>query len=61
MKWRKDELSLKQFRLLSKDNREEYLLLLKGIKLEELSTNDQFILNEYVEEEKQKPIKFLEL
>lgn len=61
MKWRKDELSLKQFRLLSKENREEYLLLLKGIKPEELSTNDNFILNEYVEEEKQKPIKFLEL
>jgi hypothetical protein len=61
MKWRKDELSLKQFRLLSKESREEYLLLLKGIKPEEISTNDQFILNEYIEEEKQKPIKFLEL
>jgi hypothetical protein len=61
MKWRKDELSLKEFRLLSKESREEYLLLLKGIKSEELSTNDNFILNEYVDEEKQKPIKFLEL
>jgi hypothetical protein len=54
MKWRKDELSLKEFRLLSKENREEYLILLKGIKPVELSTNDEFILNQFVEEEKEK-------
>jgi hypothetical protein len=59
-KWRKDELSLKEFRLLSKSNREEYLLLLKGLKKEELSTNDQYILEEYVEEIKEQ-YKFFEL
>lgn len=60
LKWRKDELSLKEFRLLSKESREEYLLLLKGIKKEEVSTNDQYILDQYIEEEKEQ-YKFFEL
>lgn len=59
-RWRKDELSLKEFRLLSRSNREEYLVLLKGLKKEELSTNDQYILDEYVEEIKEQ-YKFFEL
>lgn len=59
-KWRKDELSLKEFRLLSRSNREEYIVLLKGLKKEELSTNDQYILDEYVEEIKEQ-YKFFEL
>jgi|TARA_R110000823_G_scaffold239376_1_gene364597 hypothetical protein len=60
LKWRKDEMSLKEFRLLSKESREEYLLLLKGIKKEEVSTNDQYILDQYIEEEKEQ-YKFFEL
>ena len=59
-KWRNDELSLKEFRLLSKSNREEYLVLLKGLKKEELSSNDQYILDEYIEEIKEQ-YKFFEL
>jgi hypothetical protein len=60
LKWRKDEMSLKEFRLLSKESREEYLLLLKGIKKEEVSTNDQYILDQYIEEQKEQ-YKFFEL
>jgi hypothetical protein len=45
--WRKDELSLKEFRQLSSTEREEHLTLLQGLKPEELSTNDIYILNQY--------------
>ena len=62
--WRDDELSYKQFTLLSKEEKEEHLFLLKGLKPEEISTNDYYILklnstrNEDNPDEK---YKFLEL
>lgn len=43
-KWRIDELSLKQFYLLNKEEKEEYILLLKGLKPELLGTNDEYVL-----------------
>jgi hypothetical protein len=59
-KWREDELSLKQFRELSIDERDEYIFLLKGLKPEILGTNDEYILRWYNQE--QIPTsKFLEL
>lgn len=45
--WRKDELSLKEYRQLTSTEREEYLTLLQGLEPEELSTNDECILNQY--------------
>lgn len=45
--WRDDELSVKTFRSLSKEEKEEYLDLLKGLKPEERSTQDIYILNFY--------------
>lgn len=45
--WRKDELSLKEYRQLPSTEKEEYLTLLQGLKPEELSTNDIYILNQY--------------
>ena len=45
--WRDDELSVKTFRSLSKEEKEEYLDLLKGLKSEERSTQDIYILNFY--------------
>lgn len=58
-KYRTDELSLKEFRKLSSTDREEYILLLLGIKKEELSTNDQYILDMYGPVQRTK--KFLSL
>jgi hypothetical protein len=45
--WREDELSMKEYRQLSSTEKEEYLTLLRGLKPEELSTNDEYILNQY--------------
>jgi hypothetical protein len=45
--WREDELSLKEYRQLTSTEKEEYLTLLQGLKGEELSTNDEYILNQY--------------
>lgn len=45
--WRKDELSMKEYRKLTSTEREEYLTLLQGLEPEELSTNDEYILNQY--------------
>jgi hypothetical protein len=58
--WRKDELSLKEYRQLSSTEKEEYLTLLQGLKEEELSTNDEYILNQYSVVTKSNK-KFLEL
>lgn len=59
--WRQDELSFKQFTLLSKVEKEEYLFLLNGLPEDERSTNDLYILNLFTKEEKPKSNKFLEL
>lgn len=45
LNWRKDELSLKEFRQLPSTEREEYLLLLQGINQEYLGINDSYILS----------------
>jgi len=58
--WREDELSFKQFHKLKRDDKEEYLFLLKGLPEDERSTTDLYLLNLYVKEEP-KQIKFLEL
>lgn len=59
--WRGDELSYKQFTLLNKKDKEEYLFLLKGLPEDERSTNDLYVLNLFTKEEKPKASKFLEL
>jgi hypothetical protein len=46
-KFRTDELSMKEYRKLTSTEREEYLTLLQGLEPEELSTNDEYILNQY--------------
>lgn len=51
--WRKDELSFKEFSLLKREEKEEYLVLLKGLPEDERSTNDKTILNIYTKEEKE--------
>jgi hypothetical protein len=58
--WRQDELSFKQFTLLTKKEKEEYIFLLNGLPEDERSTNDLFILNLFVKE-KPKQTQFLEL
>jgi hypothetical protein len=62
-KWRKDELSLKQFYNLSSTDKEEYIFLLKGLKPEVLGTNDEYVLRLYSTQENKfdKEYKFLEL
>jgi hypothetical protein len=59
-KWREDELNFKQFRNLPQQEKDEYVLLILGLKPEERSSCDEIILNLY---SKYKPEqnKFLEL
>lgn len=44
-KWRKDALSIKEFRNLSTEDKDEYLFLLLGLDKEELGDADEYILN----------------
>jgi hypothetical protein len=57
--WRENELSMKEYRQLSSTEKEEHLTLLRELKPEELSTNDEYILNQYTFNIKNN--KFLEL
>lgn len=59
-KFREDEITMKQFYNLSQQDKEEYFLLVKGLKEEERSSMDIILLNRF-ELCKQEPIKFLEL
>jgi hypothetical protein len=58
--WRHDEISLKQFSLLTSTDKQEYLDLLKGLKPNELSSTDIIILNKFAPA-KPKQTQFLEL
>jgi hypothetical protein len=44
-KWRKDALSIKEFRNLSTEDKDEYLVLLLGLDKKELGDADEYILN----------------
>ena len=60
-RWREDQnLTMKEFYKLSQQDKEEYLLLVKGLKPEERSSMDIILLNRFGLD-KQKPVKFLEL
>ena len=58
--FRDDEITMKQFYNLSQQDKEEYLLLIKGLKPEERSSMDIILLNRFGLD-KQEPVKFLEL
>lgn len=59
-KWREDEISFKEFRQLPQQEKDEYVLLIEGLKPEDRSSGDEIILNLFG---KNKPAvnKFLEL
>ena len=59
-KYRKDELSMKEFYNLSQEDKDEYLLLVKGLKEEERSSMDIILINRF-KLIKTETIKFLEL
>ena len=59
-KFRDDELTLKQFYRLSQQDKDEYVLLIEGLKPEELSSLDIILLNRFGKI-KQENVKFLEL
>lgn len=59
-KFRDDELTLKQFYKLTQHDKDEYVLLIEGLKPEELSSMDIILLNRFGKN-KPEPIKFLEL
>lgn len=59
-KFREDEITMKQFYNLSQQDKEEYFLLVKGLKEEERSSMDIILLNRFGLI-KPEPIKFLEL
>jgi hypothetical protein len=46
-KWRDAELSSKEFYKLNKEEKEEYLNLVKGLPVKERSTMDEFLVNLY--------------
>ena len=59
--WREDEVSLKQFQQLNREDKEEYLVLLAGLKLDEQSTGDKYLLNTYGKKHHKKDKGFLSL
>lgn len=59
-RWRNEEISFKEFRKLPQQEKDEYVLLLEGLKPEERSSGDEIILNLY-SKNKTEPNKFLEL
>lgn len=46
-KWRDGELSVKTFYSLSPTDKQEYIFLLEGLKPEEISTQDEYLLRFY--------------
>ena len=59
-KYRKDEITMKEFYNLSQQDKDEYLLLVKGLKEEERSSMDIILINRF-KLIKTETIKFLEL
>jgi hypothetical protein len=59
-RWRDNELSFKEFRKLPQQEKDEYILLVEGLKPEERSSGDEIILNLY-SKNKLELNKFLEL
>ena len=45
--WRDDEITMKEFYKLSQQDKQEYLLLIKGLKEEERSSMDEMLLNRF--------------
>jgi len=45
--WRENELTMKQFYNLPQQDRDEYILLIKGLKPEERSSMDEILLNRF--------------
>lgn len=45
--WRDDQLTMKEFYKLSQQDKEEYLLLIQGLKQEERSSMDIILLNRF--------------
>lgn len=58
--WREDEMSFKEFTLLKRAEKDEYLFLLKGLPVNERSTTDLIIINMFIKEKDSTP-KFFEL
>ena len=46
-KWREDEITMKEFYNLSQQDKDEYILLVEGLKQEERSSMDEIILNRF--------------
>lgn len=59
-KWRDGEISMKEFRKLSLEEKQEYLDLIKGLEQSERSTMDDYLVEIY-NLDKKKPINLFEL
>jgi hypothetical protein len=46
-KWRDDQLTMKQFYNLPQQEKDEYILLIEGLKPEERSSMDEILLNRF--------------
>lgn len=46
-KWRDDQLTMKQFYNLPQQERDEYILMVRGLKPEDRSSMDEILLNRF--------------
>jgi len=46
-KWREDELTMKEVYELSSTDKDEYILLIEGLKSEQRSSMDEILLNRF--------------
>ena len=59
-KWRDDEITLKEFYNLPQQDKDEYVLMIEGLKPEQRSSMDEILLNRF-SKNKRDVNKFLEL
>ena len=46
-KWREDEITMKEFYNLTQQDKDEYIILVEGLKQEERSSMDEILLNRF--------------
>lgn len=59
-KWRDDEITMKEFYNLPQQEKDEYVLLVEGLKPEERSSMDEILLNRFSKKQPEQN-KFFEL
>ena len=55
--WRDGEISFRDFQYLPKDKKQEHLLMLEKMDLNDLSSNDKIILSVYSKKSLEEPVE----